>query len=911
MAHPAIVCISHPSTYAMLQAQLQRREGTDLGAIAATLPMLHVPLHLPMDDLPKHLAAQEAIADLVVMECDAATLPHLDTNLTQMAQRWPDCAVILLVPPDCPSLPLQQEYPCLELVLPSPPPPISFRYGVQQALQRSQHRQTVRTLQHNLEEHQISLQDEIQEYRDNLNERLRLEETLRQSEAKFEIAFRASPVIMAITDLSDRRYIEVNDRFIETFGYRRDEVVGRTTLEFNNWHNLDDREAFRQMLQDHGAVRGQEHEFVTKSGDIITGIVSADIIPVNGNPCILSVIEDITQRKSMEQALQLAEFSYRSIFENALDGIFQTAPDGRYLAVNPALARMYGYESPNEILTSQFNAHDLYVLPSRRDEFTNILSTHSMVTNFESEIRRRDGTTLWITETARAVRDEQGKLLYYEGTVQNISDRKRTELALQAAKEAADAANKAKSEFLANMSHELRTPLNAVIGFTQIMLRDAHTSAEQRANLEIIHRAGEHLLDLINDVLEMSKIEAGKTILLSESFDLWALLESLQSMLQLRAETKGLEFNVEMAPYVPRYINTDQRKLRQVLLNLLSNAIKFTDKGKVELRVWTGGTCQVPSERSPQTAPTCTLFFQVTDTGTGIAESELSHLFEAFVQTESGRQSNQGTGLGLPISRKFVQLMGGDITVQSRPQEGSQFQIYIQVHPVSAAAVQPSALPRRVIGLVPNSPQYRILVVDDKWENRQLLTKLLTPIGLLVKEAEHGQEAIAIWEDWEPHLIWMDMRMPVMDGYEATKQIRASLKGQATVILALTASALEEERIIVLSAGCNDFVRKPFREAELFSKMAEYLGLQYVYEEPSTPSAPNQDLPELTAQALGVMPPEWIQSIYTAARSGDDEHLHSLILQIPLQHQALIQGLTHLTNQFQFDHITHLAQPSA
>ena len=735
-----------------------------------------------------------------------------------------------------------------------------------------------------------------------------LQDSLRQSEAKFAIAFRASPVIMSITDLTDRRYIEVNDRFLETFGYKRTEVVGRTTLEFNNWHNLESREEFRKMLQTQGAVRGQEHEFVAKSGEIITGIVSADVIPVNGKPCILSVIEDITSRKRIEEALQQAEFSYRSIFENAIDGIFRTTLDGQYLAANPALAQMYGFESAEMFMESGFTSEALYVHPHRRDEFVDLLHQQGSISNFESEVRRRDGSTFWISETARTVHDEDGNLLYYEGSVKDISDRKCTEIALKSAKDAADAANKAKSEFLANMSHELRTPLNAVIGFTQIMLRDGQISYEQQQNIEIIHRAGEHLLDLINDVLEMSKIESGKTVLMTEAFDLHALIDGLYTMLKLKATAQGLDFTMAIAPDVPQYIHSDPRKLRQVLLNLLSNAIKFTETGSVALRAWTGGNCTLSLPNNTPNSATCTLYFEITDTGFGIAEHELTHLFDPFVQTEAGRQSNQGTGLGLPISRKFVQMMGGDIVVRSILQQGSQFEFYIQVSPVQAADLEAIEPDRYVVGLAPGSPQYRILVVDDKWENRQLLMKLLSPVGLSVREAQNGKEAIALWEEWEPHLIWMDMRMPVMDGYEATKHIRAALKGQATVILALTASALEEDRSIVLSAGCNDFVRKPFREADIFAKMSEYLGLEYLYEDTHFPSTRSAAPPLLTTEHLAVMPDAWIKNVFMAARGCDDDQLYALIQDIPPQHSELSAILIQLTDNFQFDHIIQLDQ---
>jgi PAS domain S-box-containing protein len=902
-----------------------------------------------------------------------------------------------------------------------------------------EHRQVLQNMNQQLTQLNNSLEQKVAErtqaLEQEVRERERLAQELKQSEAKFATAFRSSPVILAITDFAERRYIEVNDSFLNTFGYTREEVIGKTTQVINNWADIDAQEIFRQQLASDRAVYNQEQQFVAKDGMIITGIISAEIIDINQIPCILSVIEDITERKQAEDALQQAENKYRSIFENAVDGIFQTRENGQYISINTALARIYGFSSVEKFLESGFNATQLYVNPKRRQEFIQILSEQNFIDNFESQIRRCDGRIIWISETARVVREQSGQILYYEGTVRDIHDRKQAEQELKAAnaemkalfssmtdlifvfdregrhlkvpatnrhllynpaesrlgktlhdvfqkdiadmflgyihqalqtqstlnveysllingeeiwsdanispiddqsviwvasditkrkrveqefqkaKELAEAANKAKSEFLANMSHELRTPLNAILGFTQIMRRDNTVTPEQNSNLEIIHRAGEHLLELINDVLEMSKIEAGKTTLNEESFDLLAMLDSLKAMLELRAQSKDLDFRFEIDPDIPKYIKTDQSKLRQVLINLLGNAIKFTQQGGVLLRVRPGivNHLPLPNESSsllPPSVPTLRLHFDVVDTGSGIAPDELDSLFEAFVQTETGRQSNQGTGLGLPISRKFVQLMGGDIRVHSIVGQGSEFLFDILAKPAKPEEVQRTQSNRRVIGLEPGQPTYRILIVDDKWENRQLLVKLLTPLGLEVKEAADGQEAIAIWEEWDPHLIWMDMRMPVMDGYEATKRIRSSLKGQAAVILALTASALEEERVIVLSAGCNDFVRKPFREEVLFDKMSEFLGLRYIYDstEASKINVGNQDVKELTQEAIACMPKAWLDQLYSAAMGCDDEQIYQLIRQIPSQHEDLIASLSTLVDNFQFDQITNLFQ---
>ncbi len=510
----------------------------------------------------------------------------------------------------------------------------------------------------------------------------------------------------------------------------------------------------------------------------------------------------------------------------------------------------------------------------------------------------------------------------------------------EVAKEAADAANRAKSEFLANMSHELRTPLNAILGFTQVMNRDSSLTQEQQENLGIISRSGEHLLSLINDVLDMSKIEAGQMTLSENSFDLYRLLDTIEEMLQLKAESKGLQLQMELAPEVPQYVYSDSRKLRQVLINLLGNAIKFTQKGGVKLRVGReqgrqlaaleGKRQKAKGKRNNQQSTInnqqltnnkqqttnnkqqTTIHFEVSDTGPGIAPDELESLFDPFVQTSTGRKSQQGTGLGLPISRKFVQLMGGEIAVSTQLGRGTIFKFDIQVEPTEAADMETEKPTRRVIGLEPGQTSYRILVVDDRWENRRLLAKLLTPIGFEVSEAENGQEAIALWSSWEPHLIWMDMRMPVINGYEATQQIKSHLKGQATVIIALTASTLEEERAVVLSAGCDDFVRKPFREEVIFEKMAQYLGLRYVYEQLAPVSGQSQSVSEkLTKEALAVMPPEWLAQLHQAAAKINAKLIGELIAQIPEEHQPLAQALWEKVNNFDFDRIMNLAQQAA
>ncbi|WP_193199104.1 hybrid sensor histidine kinase/response regulator [Nostoc sp. MG11] len=474
----------------------------------------------------------------------------------------------------------------------------------------------------------------------------------------------------------------------------------------------------------------------------------------------------------------------------------------------------------------------------------------------------------------------------------------------------AEAANLAKSEFLANMSHELRTPLNSILGFTQLMTRDRSLNACQLEHLEIINRSGEHLLTLINDVLSMSKIEAGRTTLNENSFDLYSLLDSFVEMLRLKAESKGLQLIFERTPEVPQYVLTDESKLRQVLINLLGNAIKFTEEGGVILRV--GIKQEKVETRQNSQSSSCLLHFEIEDTGPGIAPDELEKLFKPFIQTETGRKSQQGTGLGLTISQQFVRLMGGNIAVSSTLDQGTIFAFDIKISPAEVAKVKTRQLKRRVIGLEPNQPKYRILVVEDKWENRLLLVKMLTSLGFEVREAENGQEGVNLWETWEPHLIWMDMRMPVMNGYEATKQIKTHLKGQATIIIALTASAFDEERSVILSTGCNDFVRKPFREEVILNKMAQYLGVRYIYEQKALKVEQFGEDSEIECcslkEVLTRMPSGWVEKLHQAALCTDEKLIFSLIEQIPQESAHLANTLADWVNNFRIDKVIDLTQ---
>ncbi|MBD1885358.1 hybrid sensor histidine kinase/response regulator [Microcoleus vaginatus] len=530
-------------------------------------------------------------------------------------------------------------------------------------------------------------------------------------------------------------------------------------------------------------------------------------------------------------------------------------------------------------------------------------------------------------------------------TLENRVQERTAELAV--AKDKAEVANQAKSTFLANMSHELRSPLNAILGFSQLMTRSQTLSPEHQENISIISSSGEHLLTLINNVLDLSKIESGRTTLNPKKFDLYRLLNDLEDMFQLKADDKHLQLVFYRRPDVPQYVESDELKLRQILINLLNNALNFTHDGGVTVRVSKqslGRNQQVEEGTSAQSevsintkksanngvkisqisqsknqvfatpnedsASTFSFFlhFEVEDTGSGIATNELDALFEPFVQTKTGKDSQEGTGLGLPISRKFVELMGGKMSVSSAVGKGTNFKFEIQVSAVDAADVESPKPSRNVIGLVPNQHTYRTLIVDDKPLNRQLLIKILYPLGFELKEATNGQEAIEIWESWEPHLIWMDMRMPVMDGYEATQYIKGTIKGQATAIIALTASVLEEERAVILSAGCDAFMRKPFREADIFDAMQKHIGVRYIYEDPGQTnlSAIKDGDRALTAADFVRLPESLVSDLKLAILNADMDVIDSSIEQIRLKDAVTAGAIANCIENFEYDKILKL-----
>ncbi len=500
---------------------------------------------------------------------------------------------------------------------------------------------------------------------------------------------------------------------------------------------------------------------------------------------------------------------YRSMFENAIEGIFQTTPSGQYLNVNPALARMYGYANTKELIEGLTRIdNQLYVDPRRRDDFIHEMEVNGFVRFFESKIYRKDRSVIWISENARTVRNPDDSIAYYEGMVEDITERKRLESELLESKLAAEAANRAKSEFLANMSHEIRTPLNGVIGMTNLLLM-SRLEAEQRTFAETIRVSGESLLIVVNDILDFSKIEAGKLDLEVVNFDLREAVDGIMDLLAVQAQNQGIELASFLDPHMTTHIRGDPGRLRQIINNLVGNAIKFTTRGEVVLSV----TAQT------ETINEAVIRFEVRDTGIGIDAEAQARLFRAFSQADgSTTRRYGGTGLGLAISKRLVQLMHGTIGMTSQVGHGSTFwfQVEFGKQPDQGEPVTPADL----AGL-------RVLVVDDNATNREIMSRYARSWNMRATCASGGEEALKLLRDSavdDPYeLVVLDMQMPEMDGLMLAREITKDAHIPTAHMVMLTSLGNDIEPELLKAAGIAACVLKPVQRARLLSRLIEVM----------------------------------------------------------------------------------------
>jgi PAS domain S-box-containing protein len=637
-----------------------------------------------------------------------------------------------------------------------------------------------------------------------------------------------------------------------------------------------------------------ELTYIRKDGSRFPAIVSITALRDASGGIIgfLLIGTDNTARKQVEaermlldQRVRDQQFYTRSLIESNIDALITTDPRGIITDVNKQMEALSGC-TRDELIGAPFK--DCFTDPERAEAGIKLVLGESKLTDYELTARARDGKETVVSYNASTFHDRDRKLQGVFAAARDVTERKRYEQSLQQA-------NRAKSVFLANMSHEIRTPMNAILGFSQLMLRDQDLTSQQCQYLGTINRSGEHLLALINDVLEMSKIEAGRTTLNSSTFDLPVLFNDLEMMFRVRTNEKRISFSVEMIGDVPQYIVGDINKLRQVFINVLGNAVKFTEQGGIAVRVHVDRE----STRGPD------LRVEVEDTGPGISRDDQDKLFRHFEQTKTGQQTGTGTGLGLAISQEFIRLMGGAITVTSQVGKGSVFVIQLPLKEGEAQAVQTHDKPRHVLRLQPGQAQCRVLIADDIEDNRQLLAQLLAPLGFEIRLATNGVEAVQEFERWRPHLILMDFRMPVMDGHEAIRRIRPMVGGREPKIIAVTASAMEENRQALMEIGADDFISKPFREAELLQKIHDHLGLEYVYADEPTAAAPEQVV-DLTPESLASLPKDLIHLMREAVIGADLDQLLARIQEVETLAPEMARELRCLAEDFEYEKLLGL-----
>ena len=687
-----------------------------------------------------------------------------------------------------------------------------------------------------------------------------------------------------------------------------EQVYGRSVQEFEDnpslWAEVvypDDKhisdKAFEQLTKEGSAVR--ECRIVRPDGSIVwINDKSKIIIDQNGKPTrIDGVSRDITERKRVEEELRIKEERYRLLAQNTRDVVYTMNLDGTITFVSPAVELLRGltvdeamHQPLDKILTPDSQVISIGYVQQLYAAFV----AGQPLPDFHGELEyyRKDMSILMTESFCYPVLENDGSSVSMIGVTRDITERKKAETELLKAKADAEAANNSKSTFLANMSHEIRTPLNAIIGFSQLMNREKSLSEMQKEYITSINRAGEHLLKLINDILELSKIEAGRVELKPTNFDLHALLNDMRMIFKERVHEKQLQMIFEIPDDLPKCVFADDQKLRQIFINLIGNAIKFTDHGGVT----------VVTRVNKVNGDTNRLIVEIQDSGPGIPEDELGKLFKQFELTSAGIRTSSGTGLGLALSLELAMLMDGNITVKSTVGKGSVFTIDVVVHDGVADGSE-AVITKRVIRI--NNPHdiYRILVVDDKEENRQVVVSFLKLVGFQTNEAINGEEAITKFEQWNPHLILMDFRMPVMDGYEATRLIKTTEKGKQTPIIAMTASLFEDKKENTPAPQIQGYIRKPFHENELFAAIGKALGIGYIYEEETSADTPSRylDNPGMIGEELSKLPTNFILQMQEAIEGADFHLLIHLIKTIENDNSELARHL--LTKAHNYDYI--------
>ena|GEM_PF-1334333 len=712
-----------------------------------------------------------------------------------------------------------------------------------------------------------------------------------------------SSVAFGIANL-DGSFVTVNEAYAKLTGYTRAELLDKKmnwnkVLTPPEWHavNAAKLEAClrtRQMVH-------FEKEYFRKDGSRVPVEVHAQ--PIYGQACELlhlrAFVTDISERKAHEAKLAADAHEIEQLYNRAPCGYHSLNKKGEFVRVNDTELAWLGYTRAEllgrnmaELLTPEYQKN----FKKSFIGFTNADAND----NFDINMVRKDGTVFPVVMNTLAARDAAGNFIESRTTVFDNTERKKAAENLEAAWLVANEASRAKSDFLANMSHEIRTPLNAVLGFTHLLQQDSSLPEPVLNKLKIIGKSGENLLTILNDILDLAKIESGRMVVQPVEFSCVNLLEEVMQLFQSPAEAKQLSLVLVKLGELPNLVRADGEKIRRVFSNLLGNAVKFTRTGGIEV------TAKAVSAGAGQPLR---LHLTVKDTGPGIAPKEISRLFKKFEQTSAGRATQTGSGLGLAISQQYARLLGGNITTESQVGQGSTFDFEVPVEPVFGTV--PFQINRKssALRLAPGQPDCRVLAVDDFEDNRNFLLELLRRAGLVCRPAASGAEALTVTAEWLPQLVLMDTRMPEMSGLETIRRLRAGQEYAALKIISLSATAYAEDREAALANGADDFVAKPVQPAELLEKIGRLLKLDFVSIAPTAP-AHFATRTEMVA-AIARLPDEWRNQLNDDLLQANFQRVGEAINRIESEHPDLAKALQQLAGQFDAESLLQLLADAA